>query len=194
MFDRTGITEILHQAVDVLRTEGLLPESRCVYAASLFAAAEIRIPAERSACILHLPEVRDGRMIPDRVTVQLQQFGDPCFDLYLALHEVSHLLSVAPLVPAGGGRYIRSWGICSTEYEPGTDGFTAKVNRDCERQNEQMTDCLACYLYEALEHQALGEDYLRKRGPYGALDQRGVIRAYLSNGAYPVPEPDGNGA
>lgn len=179
------IEDVFEEVLYVLAAEDLLGIRRRAHMVRLFEHTVIQIREEesyrQSACILPRPALVNGNLDFDRVILRIGYHPDPNYQLYILYHEISHLISVGEIQKIDPTTYVLPWGICKTTYSICEKGISSFVNRKNYLLNEKMNDCLACFLYSAIEKKKPSERILVKRGALASYEQMQVIRDYLNH-------------
>lgn len=135
-----------------------------------------------SRCIMPAPRIEGANLFFLPIRLKLHPYRNEELRRYTMYHEVAHFLSIDQPTQTGNQEYSRAWGICQTVYRI-EQGKVEVWESDTEmrRENEQMNDCLACYLFERMEGRLPAQRFLRKRGRFAMKDQDFVVRQYLAH-------------
>ena len=185
MIEHQIIGRIFCEALDALRSEGIIDAERAEYSRHLFLEAEILILKQDShqcsACTIHKPNFENGRWNFDRITIMIKPKRSASRQLYTIYHEIAHFLSIGKVNRLDLEVYFRPWGICNTIYRLHGKQMQSFVNQKYYVQNEKLTDCLACWLYTRIENETPYDGALLRRGEYASCDQEEIIKKYLEN-------------
>lgn len=135
-----------------------------------------------SRCIMPAPRIDEGSLLFLPIRVRLHPYRNERLKRYAMYHEIAHFISIDQPVQTGDREYRRAWGICQTAYRI-KQGKVEVWESDTEirRENEQMNDCLACYLFERMEGRLPAQRFLRKRGRFAMNDQNIIVKQYLAH-------------
>lgn len=185
MTEECRIRALAEQAIRCMSDNHLWDSKREKHALHLIMTVNIRfnhnLPYQASACIIHSPAKTEDGYHFDRITLQLGVHKNPVYQQYIIYHEISHLLSIGEIQRVNAEKYLRPWGLCSTSYIIQAEKLISSVDKTHYAQNEQLNECLACFLFEQIQKEKLPNRIMIKRGKYASINPIELLHDYLSH-------------